>query len=77
MRLIITAPGWSDRGTPYRRGDIVDVVPGERAEKLIRHGIARPAPAEKKAPVPVETTEAAPPPENAAKRTAKPAPRKK
>ena len=72
MRLIITVPEWSDRGVPHRCGDEVE-VDDARGEKLVYHGIGRPAP--KRAPV-IETTDAAPAPENTAKTTSRPKARK-
>ena len=73
MRIRIVQPDGhycAKRDEHWPSGTVVDVDDGMGA-KLIRFGIAVAAPA----PV-IETTEAAPP-ENAAKRTGKPRPRKR
>ena len=76
MDVIITLPKYRDRyGADHVKGDSV-AYPDHVAVKLIGLGYAKAAPKPEPKPVPkVETVEKAPP-ENAAKRTAKPAPRK-
>ena len=73
MKVVIVANHYHDRyGVEHERGDEAEYN-DQLASKLIRHGIAKPAP--KKAVPVVETSEKAPP-ENTAKRTAKPRARK-
>jgi hypothetical protein len=73
MRVLITAPGGyvsRKRGIDLGRGVVAD-LPDELALKLVRIGHAIPAPA----PEP-ETAVRPAPPQNAAKRTGKPATKK-
>jgi len=70
---IILAPGYFWQGVLHPAGSVID-FPDEDAHILFENRFAVPVPASKPAPV-IETTEAAPAPENAARRTTKPKPR--
>jgi hypothetical protein len=76
MKLrMLRSPSGTLNGLPWPEvGEVVEFTNPTAIADLVRNGIAEIVPEPKSAPI-VETAEKAPP-ENTAKRTAKPAPRK-